>query len=102
MVCLRILERLAATRRPQLKPPERIKHDIRRGEGGGDVAALPGADQAQEGLYGRPCFHVYLTRSIGFGLGLATSGDHKGPPRPAPPPSPLRTVRQLACIHCFL
>ncbi len=45
-----------------------------------------------EGLYGRPRRPIRLTNhTVGKTEG-GTAGDHKGPPRPSQPPSPLRML----------
>ncbi len=51
------------------------------------------------GLYGRSlgdCVarvgHIVLTNDLESGAYAGTAGDHKGPPRAAPPPSPNGTI----------
>ncbi len=45
------------------------------------------------GLYGRPPCLCML-------LDVAEAGDHKGPPRTAPPPSPLRMLMGFSLTEC--
>jgi hypothetical protein len=68
---------------------------IRRGEGGVDEWSGPLWTQSG-GLCGPPSLHLPPDCLIGPG-DVACAGDHKGPPRTAPPPSPLRIL-----MDCFL
>jgi len=50
-----------------------------------------------EGLYGRPR-PLPLAHTLGEHDHPPPTGDHKGPPHPAPPPSPLRSSDEL-CVR---
>src|SRR5438128_5591636 len=65
---------------------------LRNGEATWSVGAS-GEWMGGVGLYGRPpCLLV----------DVAEAGDHKGPPRTAPPPSPLRMLMGFSLTSCLL
>ncbi len=64
---------------------------IRRGEDGWADVGQERYGVSLQGLYGRPCWWCDRVPPTGEHR-EQDAGDHKGPPFPTPPPSPLQNL----------